>query len=263
MHELVRRDPHPALDGLVRGYAGFWERSAGPLRRRELPTSEVVLILDLGRGWRVFDPADPTGPGVPHGSFAAGLDDRAGDVEHPGEARCVQVNLTPIGARALLGVPMHELAGRVVALEELVGAEGPLLVERLEGARNWTQRFALLDRVLARRAERGPAPRPDVVWAWRRLERTDGALSVSELARELSCSRRHLTARFREEIGMPPKRFARLLRFRRAIALLEGAGDPTLAEVAAGCGYFDQAHFNRDFRAFAGLTPTQLLARAR
>jgi AraC-like DNA-binding protein len=260
VYEFVRRNPHPGLDGLVRTYTGFRERTAGPLRRREMPSSEVVLILDLGPGWRLLDPDDPADPGERYGSFTAGLGDRPAVVEHGGEAHCVQVNLTPLGARALLGVPTHELAGRVVAFEDLAGAQGGLLVEQLESAPDWEQRFALLDGLFVRRAERAAVPRPDVEWAWRRLEQTDGLLPVSELARELGCSRRHLTARFREEIGLAPKRFARLLRFRRAIAMLEDSGESTLAEVAARCGYYDQAHFNRDFLTFAGITPTQLLA---
>ena len=78
------------------------------------------------------------------------------------------------------------------------------------------------------------------------------------LAAELGWSRRHLAARFRDEVGVSPKALARLLRFERALELL---GTRTLADIAYECGYYDQAHFNRDFRAFAGATPGELLAR--
>jgi len=221
----------------VRGYTGFRERSAGTAASPR--GSEVVLILDLGPGWRLFNPDDPAGPGERYGSFTAGLDDRAGVDEHDGEARCVQVNLTPLGARALLGVRMHRLAGRVVRVRNSPGAKGACSSSSLRALRTGSSRSRCLT-ASSRSAERASVPRPDVAWPWRRLEQTDGVLSVSELARELGCSRRHLTTRFREEIGLPPKRFARLLRF-RAVTMLEGSGECTLAEVAALCGYYDQA----------------------
>lgn len=257
--ELVWGDPEPRLRGLVRGYQGF--RETNPLRRREVPSRDVTLILDLGQGWRLFDPADPSGQAKRFGSFLAGLDDRPWTVKHDGDARCLQVDLTPVGARALLGVPMHELARRVVALEDLLGREATSLLERLHAAPSWEARFDLLDVALAARLARAAAPRPDVVRAWRRLEETHGCLTISALADELGCTRRHLAARFRDDVGLSPKTLARVLRFRRAVDLLEGDQPVHLAEVAASCGYFDQPHFNRDFGAFAGVTPTELLAR--
>jgi AraC-like DNA-binding protein len=107
-------------------------------------------------------------------------------------------------------------------------------------------------------AARGPTP--DVVWAWRRLEETGGRLAVEALARELGCSRRHLAARFREQVGLPPKTVARVVRFHRAARLLRTAGDARWAEIANECGYYDQSHFNRDFRDLAGTSPSEFMA---
>jgi AraC-like DNA-binding protein len=86
-------------------------------------------------------------------------------------------------------------------------------------------------------------------------------VSFAELARDAGWSRRQFTARFTRAAGLPPKTFARVLRFQRAKALLAAAGGPSLSEIALDCGYYDQAHLNRDFRAFAGCTPTELMAR--
>ncbi|HTZ62791.1 MAG TPA: helix-turn-helix transcriptional regulator [Solirubrobacteraceae bacterium] len=85
-----------------------------------------------------------------------------------------------------------------------------------------------------------------------------GRLRVSDLTSELGCSRKHLAARFREHVGLPPKVYARMLRFRRATDLLS-AGQ-SIAETAAECGYYDQPHLDRDFREFAGTTPSAYLA---
>jgi AraC-like DNA-binding protein len=172
----------------------------------------------------------------------------------------MQVNLTPLGARALLGTPLGELTNRVVALEDVLGPAARHLAERLDGAAGWEERFAILDAVLLARAASAEPVRPDVAWAWRRLVRSRGSIAVAALAAELGCSRRHLAARFGEEVGLPPKAYARLLRFQRATEALLSGGEPRLAEVAAACGYADQSHLNRDFRAFAGTTPSALLA---
>jgi AraC-like DNA-binding protein len=83
---------------------------------------------------------------------------------------------------------------------------------------------------------------------------------VNELAGELGCSRRHLARSFGSELGLPPKALARVLRFEHAVGLMRSGRE--LADVAYSCGYYDQPHFNRDFRALAGTTPSDYLARA-
>jgi transcriptional regulator GlxA family with amidase domain len=80
------------------------------------------------------------------------------------------------------------------------------------------------------------------------------------VAAELGWSRRHLTGLFTEAVGLPPKTYARLLRFQRARQLIASGDDTTLAQVALDAGYYDQAHLNRDFREFAGAPPTALTA---
>jgi AraC-like DNA-binding protein len=240
--------PGPALRGVVQRYCGYVERTAAPLRRTEAATGTVTVILSFGPRILV--------DGASHGSFVAGLSEAPATTEHDGVQHGVELNLTPPAARRLLGVPMHELAGRVVALDDVLA--GGTLLEELAEAPGWEQRFARLDAELSRRLDATPPPHPAVQAAYRRLAATRGAIPVGVLAEELGWSRRHLAARFRDEVGVAPKALARLLRFEHAMELL---GSRSLAEVAYECGYYDQAHFNRDFRAFAGATPGELLAR--
>lgn len=249
--EVVERAPPAALGPHVLGYCGYAERSGLPVRRLEVPTPEVHVIVTLGPSIRV--PERLT-------SFVAAPDTTHTVVEHDGEQHGVELRLTPLGTRMVFGVPMHELAHRTVGLEDLLGREAGALEERLAGAPGWAERFALLDDVLARRLARAAPPAPAVEHAWRRLVRTHGGAAIGELAQEVGWSRRHLAARFRDEVGLPPKVYARVLRFTWARTLLGRPGGPSLCEVALACGYCDQAHLNRDFRAFAGCTPTELVA---
>jgi AraC-like DNA-binding protein len=226
-----------------------------------MPSGDVVLIISFGPTIDVTDPGDPYGSLERHSSFVAGLHDSYAVTEHAGKQNGVQVDLTPLGAFQFFGLPMSAVAHRVTPFEDVFDREAPLLAERLYEGPTWEARFSLLDATIAARlAERLPAS-PDVAWAWRRLSETDGRVAVGALTDELGCSRRHLTARFREQVGMPPKTFARILRFDRAVRRLRRDGEERLVEIAYDCGYYDQAHFNRDFRRFAGSTPSEFLAR--
>jgi AraC-like DNA-binding protein len=173
--------------------------------------------------------------------------------ESPGTASCVQVNLTPLGARRFLGLPMHELADRVVPLADVLGRAADRLEEQLADARDAEARLALVESLLVGRLADAAPARPDVAYGWRRLEETGGRLRIGALADELGCSRRHLNAQFRDHVGLPPKVVARLIRFNRALPLVERgvAG----VEVAYRCGYADQAHLVNEFRRFSGSTP--------
>jgi AraC-like DNA-binding protein len=251
--ESVSRLPHPALRPLVRrGYIGYAERTV-PLRRLEVAYDAIVVILNLG------PPIDVDAQR--RRSFVAGLHDRATVTAHAGDQLGIQLDLSPLGAQMLLGLPMGELSRQVVGLGALLG---DALVDRLADAPDWETRLDRLDAFLLARLERAAAPRPDVTFAWGRLQQTHGALGIAALCAELGCSRRHLAGRFAQDIGLPPKAVARVLRFRRVVERLDAAGagaSPRLGEIAAAGGYYDQPHLNRDFRALAGCTPGEYLAR--
>lgn len=272
--QMVSRAAAPRLRRHVLGYCAYEEETVDFNRRRELPSGEVVLIIGFGPKLETTYPQLAPGRVGEHRSFVAGLHETPCLVATPGSQAGIQLNLTPLGAYLLLGLPMHELSNTVVELDDLLGAEADLLVERLRDAPGWEARFAILDAILLKRLELASPASPDVAWAWRRLTETAGRLPVGELCRELGCSRRHIGRRFNEQIGLAPKSFARVLRFQRAVHMLghrDGASSLDPSELGAGaarpwgeialeCGYFDQAHMNRDFRQFAGASPGELAA---
>jgi AraC-like DNA-binding protein len=258
--EMVSAAPGAPLRGLVSRYCGYVEDSPGPRRRVEVPSADATLILSLGPtidvGYPQLGTADRR-----HTCFVAPMHDTWAQTSFTGRQEGIEVNLSPLALRMLLGMPMHEIANRVVDLEDLFGRDAGLLVERLAGIPDWESRFRVLDAVLAARLRDAAAPAPSVAWAWRRLRASAGAIPVASLAAELGCSRRHLVAGFREHVGLPPKRVARILRFGRVLQLLERSGGSGLGDIAMSCGYADQPHLNRDFRAFAGASPGDWLAR--
>jgi transcriptional regulator GlxA family with amidase domain len=117
--------------------------------------------------------------------------------------------------------------------------------------------LAAVDEAVNSAVAAGPPACPEVDWAARELARRRGRGSVGDLAGTIGWSTRHLNTRFREQVGATPKAVARLLRFEHAVELLP-TGE-SLSVIAFRCGYYDQAHLNRDFREFAGCTPVEYL----
>jgi AraC-like DNA-binding protein len=255
---MASRDPHPLLAGHVLRYAGYVERTNAPLRRLEAPFGGIVLILSFEERLRLVDAG---GRDELHTSFTAGLSDGPTFTEHGGNQHGLQVDLTPPAARALLGVPLRELTNRVVALENVLGPSAHRLRDRLREEPSWEARFELLDRELGRRLEAARRVPSAVVSAWARLRDSYGKAEIGGLADDLGYSRRRLSARFAEELGLPPKTFARVLRFERAAAQLGRDDGARFAQIAQDCGYYDQAHLNRDFREFAGTSPSSYVGR--
>ncbi|MEU2025760.1 AraC family transcriptional regulator [Streptomyces sp. NPDC016469] len=235
--------------------AGFGVLDLDALRM--VPHPAVTLLLEFGAGTPVLDRS--TGE-QQRGCLAAGPGLGAGGaVRVRGEnVECVQVRLSPVIARAVLGVPPSELDGAVVPLDALWGREASRIREQLAEAPSWQARFALADALITRRHAAGAAVDPEVARAWRRLTEGHGLPRVEELAADVGWSRKRLWSRFRSQLGLPPKRAATLVRFDHAAHRLVAGEGP--ARVAAGAGYADQSHLHRDVMAFTGATPATLAA---
>jgi AraC-like DNA-binding protein len=259
--EMVEGAPDPRLRGHVLSYCSYREETTSFVRRREIPSVRVVLIINLGEPIRVLASGAQAGWVEQPEGFVAGLHDTYAVTETGGSQAGVQVDLTPIGAHLLLGLPMDELSGRVVTLEDLFGRGGTLLREAVAEAPGWAERFDVVDQFLLTLLDRASSPVPSVTRALGRLHESGGTVPVGVIAAELGCSRRHLISRFREQVGVTPKLLARILRFGRAVSLVDDRTEMGWAEIAQACGYYDQAHMIRDFNQFAGSPPNEFARR--
>ncbi|MGW8379049.1 helix-turn-helix domain-containing protein [Streptomyces sp. ODS28] len=255
----VTRPWPPALRPYLHSYAGYWETGRPmPYQARLVPTGRAVLVLNLREPFaQVRRTREEGSGGGVVGSLIAGLEDGPRTVAHPGGQEAIRLELTPVGAYRLFAVPMRELTNRVVDLADVLGPGTRVLLERMEATDDWATRFDLLDAALLARLERGPEPAPEVRHAWRLLTGAAGAMPIARIASEVGWSQGYLVRRFTQQVGLAPKSAARVLRFHRAVGLLALQGAEPSA-VSAACGFYDQAHLNREFRALAETTPGQV-----
>jgi len=255
---MVTAAAHVSLRSHVRRYVGWWEQRTTPLYRRELPSAEVPLIISFGEPIRLFD-VDDRRQSRELGSFATGAYDAHVVVEANGSQCGIQIDFTILGMRLFLGRPLADLTNRGIALEEIFGSAARRLTSELHDAPTWEARFDLLDREIATRIESARRPASEVLCTWTRIVNSGGLVTIGSLVDETGWSQKHLISQFREHIGLAPKMFARVMRFGSAVDRLRRRNHTSLTELALDCGYYDQAHFDRDFRVFAGVTPTELL----
>jgi AraC-like DNA-binding protein len=228
-----------------------------PGRHRGLPDGTLTLVVSCGT------PLVIRSAGQPHlevVASVAGLRSGPVDIIHDGTQRGVQLEITPRGARALLGMPAAALAEGVWPLGEVVGRRADELAGRLADAPDPAGRARALDTVLSGWVD-DDAGFPVAVDAfWRLLVATAGSASVTSIASEIGLSRRHLGQLVRAELGLTPKTAARILRFGRARRCLRSGRASSLAETAVTCGYFDQAHLANDWKKLAGCTPGEWMS---
>ena len=270
VNEHAWRVPSPRLRPFVSWYTGYRQEGIDPQRHRGLPSPSLTFIVTLDDPLIVEAHPDRRQHAGSYDTLVGGLHTSPALIAQSGRQSGIQLSLTPLGARALLGMPAGELANWDEDATRVIGGFAAELRERVRARQSWADRFAVLDELLERRAasldagQRG-AIRPEVAHVWHRLRDARGAVPVAELAAETGWSARYLSSAFRAETGLGPKAAARVFRFdhaRRRIARAAAAAAPgtTLAGLAADCGYYDQAHLARDFRSLAGCPPTQWLA---
>lgn len=256
----VVETPAAALHALVDRYVGYRYEGFAPGVHAGLPSRRLTFIVSLGAPVDVGMLGAPEAQRHQFDALIGGLHAKPAAVYHDGNQHGIQLGLTPLGARALFGMPAAQLTGSTLPLDVVLGRLADELVDRLRTAATWSRRFAALDHVLLRAVSHTDPPLPEVAFAWQRLAQTGGGVAVAPLAAEVGWSRRHLSERFRREFGLPPKTMARVMRFERAHRMLTHPTRPSLGAVAATAGYADQAHLNRDWCELAGSSPTAWMA---
>lgn len=230
--------------------------SAWEPRDCHFPSPSVELLVNVS-GER-FHLVRPAGAEFFDDAWLAGVQVGPVVTEVPGHSTVLGVRLRPAGAYALLGLPMREVCGFVANLEDLIGAPARELTDRCRAATGLEERFRITAAWVADRVSRARGVTPEVAWSAAQIERSSGGVPIAHLRGETGWSKTRLVSAFRDQIGVAPKLYARIVRFSGAAELLQ-AGRP-LSDVALAAGYYDQPHMNAEFRELSGMTPREFAA---
>jgi AraC-like DNA-binding protein len=252
--------PAPPLTSLVRRYIGYRYSGLRPGTHLGLPSPDLTVIISLGPRTRLASMPDPRQRPAAFEALVGGLHTRPAVLVHDGETSGIELDMTPAGARSLLGLPAGQLGNTVVHLEDVIGRAAGELLDAVGSARTWPERFSLLDRGLGARIARSRPAGPELESAWRLIVAGAGRKRVLDVADAVGWSRRHLHESFLAEYGLTPKQLARVTRFHQSSRLLQRSPRSNLAGVAATCGYSDQSHLAREWNQLAGCPPSRWLA---
>ncbi len=260
--EFLIAPPPPDLAGIVecfwisRGQVTF-------LHEKVLPQNNVELMFNLRKPFGV--PNRQPVERLFRRAWIAGMQREWLVVTpqyDPREASyLLSVRMPPLGAYRLLGVPLGEVAQNVFELDEVLGAAIDAVHERLGECDNAGEQFAVLCDFARRRiADSRVKLRSDARIAVDMLTSTDGAERIEDICRSIAVSRKHLRELFDSHVGLSPKTYARMFRFRRVVDMVQSGRQLDWTRIAMSCGYYDQAHFNHEFRDFSGMSPSEYAA---
>src|SRR5215472_12144817 len=279
----AQRSAGPRLRDYVLGYFASEGFLPIPLHERHLPSREVAIVLNFAAPHRTIDPSDARRTTEHRSAWIIALQHRHQIREAFGARDFMVIRFTPIGAQMFLAVPMDLLTDRTVALEDVDSRLSRLLAGQAVATHDWAARFDIVENIIARRLATAPSPPAGLLHSWRTLQDSPSDVDLGRLPEEIGCSRRHLIAQFHKYFGMAPKMIGRISRFHLALAAVHRLGrrDPLprtegkpyldcraddgvltatkttmrWADLALGCGYYDQSHFINEFKCFSGLSP--------
>jgi AraC-like DNA-binding protein len=239
-------------------YEGYTQPHA---KERVLPTGQMQIVINLLEDKScVYDRDDTDRCQTFGGSLLAGAHSEYLVISTAMQASVVGVSFKPGGAFPFLRMPAGELRDTSVSLDTLWGAGAVDLRDRLLEAPTPQARIAVLERMLLNELTRGFDLHGAVGFALRRFMAEPHVATVAGVTNEIGLSPKRFIQVFRDETGFTPKVFCRIRRFQQALDQMDGHRSVEWAKVALDCGYFDQAHFIHDFRAFSGINPTSYLA---
>lgn len=253
--------PRPPLSDFVELFWLYEGYDAPHAKERVLPDGSMELVINLRDDeLRVYDRRDTDLFRSFRGYLVSGAHSEYVVIDTDSQDSLVGVHFKPGGAFPFLGLPAGELRDAHASLDELWGARAIELRDRLLEAETPEAKFNILEHALLTQAARLPRRHPAVTFALKEFQDVSRSRTISEVTGQVGLSPRRFIQVFREEVGLTPKLFCRVRRFQEVVRLTQRGQHVEWGDVALACGYFDQAHFIHDFRAFSGLSPTTYLA---
>lgn len=257
---MIRRKYSPK--GLLQQYVKsiLYYRDYNPISKKErlLPNGLSQLIINLGnRTFRHFEGPNNNKEREYPSAIIAGIQTKNIFLDSSSRLSTMHVVLRPGALPAMFNVPAHAFKNQMVDLDTIAGYDMAVLRERLIEATNPEDKFQLLEAFLLSRLDRTYQPNPAVMFSIEQLENRNGTLLIKEIRDKVGYSQRHFSELFKKLLGVAPKQYARICRFQGALSRIQGMKVPDWTSIAIDSGYYDQPHFNHEFKSFSGLSPTE------
>lgn len=260
MRYYTRTPPSPLGDYVALIWVYFGHK---PTHRFEriLPSGTVELVVNLREGdsLRCYEPETFRLRQAIRGPLLSGARAEYSIIDTAQQLEIMGVNFHPGGAYGLLGLPVDEVHGQDVPLSAVWGKVSDELHERLLAAPSPQKKLEIMEEVLVRQMRPERRLHPVMRHALQELDCAERAVEIGKLAAKAGWSDRHFIRTFSAQVGMTPKAYGRVRRFQSALVRIQKGKALDWAALAVDCGYYDQAHFIRDFRAFSGITPSAYL----
>jgi AraC-like DNA-binding protein len=228
-------------------------------RQKVLPVPSSNLMLNLGESFDVYEPNRSKPFITCTDSWWVGIWNTYHSVDWPPQVKFYGVHFKAGGAYPFLRFPLSEINGQVVPLVSIWGLSAGEIRERLQAAPTVQAGFTLLEQLLMGRSPEAPHNLNLVQYAVLEIAQQHGALSIRALSERLGFSQNHLGNQFKRFVGIPPKEVARFYRFAHVLRSLDSTEPGDLTRLAHQSQFYDQSHFNRDFAAFTGSSPSEYL----
>ena len=252
-HIHVPQAPLKSLVNVLWYYEGY---EVPHEKERLLPDGSISIVFNLQDDvTRLYDRDNPTAVSKLSGSIVCGAHSNYFIIDTAEQAQTVGVHFKPGGAFPLLGLPASEIRNQHISLEDIWGADAERLRNKMLEATTPAAKLSHLEQALLVKAhtfKRHAA----VAFA---LERLCTSTNVANVIDQIGLSSRRFLELFSDQVGLSPKQYTRIMRFQSVIRHIAKPQPIDWTDLALTCGYFDQAHFNHDFRSFSGINPTTYL----
>lgn len=248
--------PHPTLTRYIKCY---WtlevsQQEEAPSRQRVFADGCIELIFHYGDLFKKYTRGDEFL--IQPRSFVHGQVTRFIELEASGNTGMFSIRFNPNGLQPFLNYSIGEITDQAATVYELWGNEGKVLEDRILNAKTSPERVTIAEDFLLKKLAPHQASKL-TEHCLQSIVRSNGTIPIEQLAKDLSIGRRQLERKFVAAVGLSPKMLSRIIRFQNVLQMIENRRFTSLTAVAYEGGFYDQAHFIRDFREFTGLNPKQ------
>ena len=252
--------PHKALAHLVRHYLILDGLQPASSLHRLFADGNTGLVFNLDNAALCREGNSP----AVHSSWLYGQVKTYHDLSFTGRINWIVVVLQPYGAYHLWGVPAIEWYNGFFPASDVLSARINDIANALLKEKQLHERIRLLDNFLLQQIDHSLSPDPMIIQAVQYIAMHEGMLTVESLLQTLSVTERTLERKFKLHIGITPKRFSDIVRLNISAKRMQRMKERhRLTGIAYESGYFDQAHFIKEFKKFTGITPQQYHLQAR